>query len=321
MNRLLKAFGGALHRGLAKSRLAAQIYFTLLPAFSQWLPRKARQQLRNSIHTVRWPDITLRPRAVILGRSTKVRLHPHFDEFDFEVLLGRHLDYERELFEFIEPRVRDYNVVIEIGANVGVFTAFVGAVARAQSHALRVFAFEPGRSAYARLVENLQLNGLNDVHTFNCAVGRETDFAHFFEPMGHITNGSLSREFALQFSEDVRCTRTLVIDAQLLDELIADSDRVLIKMDVEGAEPMIVRALEPMLRRVSADLLIEVLPSTASELNSTTFLQEYGYRLLHLATGGPVERDQFSAGAGRDYFLTRVAPPQPITQNRTTALA
>jgi len=321
VNRLLKAFGAALHRALAKSRIAAQIYFTLLPAFSQWLPRKTRQQLRNSIHMVPWPSITLRPRTVILGRSTKVRLRPHFDEFDFEVLLGRHLDYERELFEFIEPRVGDYNVVIEIGANVGVFTTFVGATARAQSHALRVFAFEPGRAAYARLIENLQLNGLNDVRTFNCAVGRETDFADFFEPVGHITNGSLSREFALQFSEDVRCIRTLVIDAQLLDELIADSDRVLIKMDVEGAEPMIVRALERMFRRVSPDLLIEVLPSTASELNRTTFLQEFGYRLLHLATGGPVERDQFSAGAGRDYFLTRGALPQPITRDRTTVVA
>jgi FkbM family methyltransferase len=321
VNRLLKAFGGALHRALAKSRVAAQIYFALLPMVSQWLPRKTRQQLRNSIHTVRWPEIILRPRTVILGRSTKVRLRPHFDEFDFEVLLGRHLDYERELFEFIEPRIQDYNAVIEIGANVGVFTAFVGATARAQSHALRVFAFEPGRAAYARLIENLQLNGLNDVQTFNCAVGRETDFADFFEPMGHITNGSLSRDFALQFNEEVRCTRTLVIDAQLLDELIADSNRVLIKMDVEGAEPMIVRALEPMLRRVSPDLLIEVLPSTASELNRTTFLREYGYRFSHLTMDGPVERDRFSAGAGRDYFLTRVALSQPITRNRTTALA
>src|SRR5436853_2547835 len=100
--------------------------------------------------------------------------------------------------------------MIEIGANVGVFSAFVGATAHAQSHALRVFAFEPGRAAYARLIENLQLNRLNDVQTFNCAVGHETGFADFFEPVGHLTNGSLSREFASQFNEDVRCTRTLV---------------------------------------------------------------------------------------------------------------
>jgi len=256
-----------------------------------------------------------------LGRSTKVRLRPHFDEFDFEVLLGRHLDYERELFEFIEPRIHDYNVMIEIGANVGVFSAFVGATAHAQSHALSVFAFEPGRTAYARLIENLQLNGLDDVQTFNCAVGCETGFADFFEPVGHITNGSLSREFALQFNEDVRCVRTLVVNGKLLDEIATDSDRILIKMDVEGAEPMILRTLEPMLRRLSPDLLIEILPPTASELNRTTFLQECGYRLWHLTTDGPVEREQFSAGAGRDYFLTRVPLHQQITRHRTTALA
>jgi FkbM family methyltransferase len=321
VNRLLKAFGALLHRALAKSYLLSRIYFALLPMFSQWLPRKARQQLRNSIHTACWPEISLRPRTIVLGRTTRIRLRPHFTEFDFEVLLGTHLEYEHEVFEFIEPRIRDYDVVVEIGANVGVFTVFVAAAARAESQSLKVFAFEPGRTAYARLIENLQLNGLDDVQTFNCAVGRETDFADFFEPVGHITNGSLSREFAMQFNEDIRSTRTLVIDGKLLNEFAAGSERVLIKVDAEGAEPMILRTLEGLVRRASPDLFVEVLPSTVSELNRMAFLQECGYRLLHLTRDGPVEREQFSAGAGRDYFLTRSTLHQRVPQQRITALA
>ncbi len=304
MNRLLKAFGAALHRALAKSRPAARIYFASLPIFSHWLPGKARQQLRNSIHSVRWPQIVLRPQTVVLGRSTRVRLRPHFQEFDFEVLLGTHLDYEREVFKFIEPRISTYDTVIEIGANVGVFTAFVRKVARARSRAVKVYAFEPSRIAYARLLENLQLNDLDDVQAFNCAIGSETGIADFFEPQGHITNGSLNREFAQRFSDNVRHTRTLLIDADLLNEFVTDLDRVLIKIDIEGAEPMILRALERLVRRVSPDLLIEVLPLTAAELNQIPFLAECGYRLLHLTGDGPVERTELTASEWRDYFLS-----------------
>jgi hypothetical protein len=102
----------------------------------------------------------------------------------------------------------------------------------------------------------------------------------------------------------------LLIDADLLNEFVTDSDRVLIKIDIEGAEPMILRALERLVRRVSPDLLIEVLPATAFELNRATFLQECGYRLLHLTTDGPVERTELTASQWRDYFLSSAIPDE-----------
>jgi FkbM family methyltransferase len=306
---------------MAKRRLAAQVYFSLLPFFSHWLPRKARQQIRNSIHAVRWPEITLRPRTVTLGRSTKVRLRPHFDEFDFEALLGPRLDYEREVFEFLEPRICDYDVVIEVGANVGVFTTFVANIALATSRALKLYAFEPSRTAYARLLDNLQLNKVDDVQTFNCAVGDRTGIVDFFEPQGHITNGSFNREFALRFSNEVRRTTTLVVNADLLNEFVGDSDRLLIKIDVEGAEPVILAALERLVRRLKPDLLIEVLPLTTADLNRIPFLTECGYKLLHLTGGGAVERTKLSASEWRDYFLSAATPDQPARTQSFVAAA
>jgi FkbM family methyltransferase len=321
MNRLLKEFGAMMHRFFARSPLLARAYFRLLPGISRWLPRKQRQQLRNSIQSVRWPAINFRPRTVALGRSTKIRLRPHFSEFDFEAVLGSHFDYEREVFEFIEERIRHYDTILDIGANVGVFTTFVAMNARARAHHLKIYAFEPSPIAFNRLTENLALNDLSDVQTFNCAVTDQTGFVDFFEPEGHITNGSLCREFAARFSPQVHCQKTLVVDGRAIEHLLAGSNRLLIKMDVEGAEPRVLRGLEQIIREWSPDLLIEVLAPVVDELNRIKFLRDCGYRLFHLKTEGPLERKHFQSDESRDYFLSAAPTAQRAVISSKAAAA
>jgi FkbM family methyltransferase len=66
----------------------------------------------------------------------------------------RNPDKEPWTIDWLRTYVRRDDVLYDIGANVGVFSL----IAALEMHA-RVFAFEPGFANYARLCENIHLNG------------------------------------------------------------------------------------------------------------------------------------------------------------------
>jgi FkbM family methyltransferase len=300
----LRELGILWHRLVAQSRLATETYFTILPSIASKLPSKMRRQLRNSANAVRWPEVRLRPRQVTVGKRTKIQLYPHFGEFDFEALFGNRLSYEQEVFECLEAHINDYDAIVEIGANVGVFTSFFAASAKTLDKSIRIVAFEPSRSAYLRLLENLRLNKCETIEVFNCAVGDAVGWASFFEPENHLTNGSLNPAFAAKFNSHVAETRVLVVDGAMIEQLISFAKHALIKIDTEGAEARVLRGLEIFIKRHKPDLLIEVLPDYEEDLNNLAFLDDCDYKFFQITTEGLVERKKFVAGSNRDYLLT-----------------
>src|SRR5262249_55844615 len=77
---VLRNAGEFFHRVVASSRFGSRIYLGMLHHVSRRLSQKAQQRLRNSIDSVKWPEISLPSRVVTLGERTDVRLHPHFHE-------------------------------------------------------------------------------------------------------------------------------------------------------------------------------------------------------------------------------------------------
>jgi FkbM family methyltransferase len=73
---------------------------------------------------------------------------------------GRH-DYNPEEFT-----IGDYYCVIDIGAHIGAFTVFA---AKHAKHG-QVYAYEPHPENFQLLEENVNLNGLKNVQTFNLGV-------------------------------------------------------------------------------------------------------------------------------------------------------
>ena len=194
------------------------------------------------------------------------------------------------------------DAVVEIGANVGAYTAFLASVRGAERRSL--YSFEPSRKAFKRLLENLDANGLlGRVNIFNCAVGQQAGVAEFFEPEGHLSNGSLLPEFAGLFTDRVSRQHVLVVDGELIARLVGDNARLLIKMDAEGFEAKILAGLEPLIRRQRPMIILEVLPMFCAELNALRFLRDCGYRWMEIRPEGLVRREEFVAGPFRDYLL------------------
>jgi FkbM family methyltransferase len=296
LNRTLKQLAFSVHKIAAIYPGLASRYLQLF-RIAKYLPDGAwKNYLLNSLQSVEWPRVSLPPARVSLGPSVVVSIIPHLKEFDFSAHLYRRMKYEREVVSWLSGRV--YDVVLEIGANVGIYSLLFSLMF---PNAL-IYCFEPSRTAYRRLLENLSLNDCRNVHAFNCAVAAKSGFLDFYEPEGHLTNGSLDESFARMFSDSVQSAKVATIGGAEVSQLIPPGKRVLLKIDVEGAEPIVLQSLSPFITRERPDILMEVLPATVEALNRIDALS--AYRLYQLEPNGPCRRDFFVVGENRDYALT-----------------
>lgn len=306
--RRLRRAAETLHRSIARSEAATRLYFKLVSGLARRAPSRLREMAKWAAlgQNIPWKPLEFAPRAVIVGDDSPIRLYPHLGEFDGAALFDRRLDYERAVFRWLEAHAgARYDAIVEIGANVGVYSVFFDTLTRRSDARLtKIYAFEPSQTVYARLLANLAVNDARAVTPFCVAVAKASGFTRFFEPDGHLTNGSLAQDFAQSFSADVRETLVLAVDAMALEPLLAAHRRVLVKIDAEGLEPEILAAMEPLLEAYRPDLLIEVLPEIDRRLRAAPCLSPYGF--LHLFTDdGPRRCDSLVADpSARDWLLT-----------------
>ena len=193
--------------------------------------------------------------------------------------------------------------MIEIGANVGVYSVFFAAQAAAHRRTVPIYSFEPSRAAYLRLLENLRVNGAAAVTPFNLAVTDRAGFAPFFEPRGHLTNGSVSHEFASIFADDVVSTVVPTAGCAQIESLVDRHTSLLLKIDVEGAEALLLAGLRPLIERKRPEIVLEVLSRQDGALNDLGFIREV-YDLFLITDGELAARSLFQADAqNRDYLL------------------
>lgn len=289
-----------MHQLASRHPGTASVYLQLF-RLARYLPDdRWKQYVLNSLQSVNWPPtVALSPANVNLGDSISVRLVPHLREFDFAAHIYRRLRYEEEVISWLKQRT--YDLVIEIGANVGFYTLLFSRLWPAAS----VYCFEPSRTAFARLLQNLSMNGCENVYPFNLAVASQTGFLEFYEPEGHLTNGSLDHSFAGIFSDSIKSTKVASVSGSQIAQLMPKGTRALLKIDVEGAEPIVLASLKHLIISERPDILIEVLRPTVDALNSIDWLR--GYRYYQLDSSGPQERDSFTAGNNRDYALLPLA--------------
>ncbi|KYC36875.1 hypothetical protein WA1_45275 [Scytonema hofmannii PCC 7110] len=289
------------------------MYISLLSLLFREIPipdklkQKVTQRILNSINSINWLNVELKPLTVELGSNkTQFKIIPHFHEFDFEAVFNKSISYEREVISCLELYLSKYNTIIEIGANVGVFSIFFNSYFQDKKMKPDIFVFEPSREAYLRLLKNINLNSncVKNIHVFNCAISDEFGFCDFFEPKDHLTNGSLNYDFAKVFSTSISISKMLAIDGKSLTFLLKPKERTLMKIDTEGAEYPILLSLKDILLHYQVDLVIEVLSNYQDKLNSLDFLFDKGYLFFNITDRGLVKQDKFVANNRfRDYLL------------------
>jgi len=206
---------------------------------------------------------------------------------DEEVGRGMYLyrEFEPQESAFIFRNVRDSDTCVDIGANVGFYT--LGLAKRATRGA--VHSFEPAPLNYHVLVLNVLTNGLSNVVVNHCAVGDKNGTA----------NLCIAQDGAFSSLVDTgrkpiigtSPTRMITLDFYCSDHALQRID--ILKVDVEGAEPAVIRGASRLLadferrpRLVMLELFEPMLRQFGSCIHEVeSLMRSYGYKPFVFAGG------------------------------------
>lgn len=143
------------------------------------------------------------------------------------------------LFRLISPR----DTVVDAGANVGYMTLLAGIAAGPGG---RVLSFEPHPDLFAMLERNVGNARANwrtsEFETHQAALGDSPGVADLHLPADFETNDGVARIGSGAGG------RSLTVQVTTLDEELRDERASVLKLDVEGFEPQVLRGAERALR-------------------------------------------------------------------------
>ncbi len=149
-----------------------------------------------------------------------------------------------EEMSFLLHFLREEDVFVDVGANIGAFSVLASGVCGARS-----FAFEPAKASYEWMIMNLKLNNLEDrVVASRSAVGAEIQVIKFVENEDSVINHVLEPGESTSNVVDVKVVN--------LDNALLRQQPTLMKIDVEGFETMVFDGASEVLNRKSLKALI-----------------------------------------------------------------
>jgi FkbM family methyltransferase len=185
--------------------------------------------------------------------------------------------YEPHVTAILERELTRESTFVDIGANMGWFTLLGASIAR------RVIAIEPNHNNVQLIYHSLLANGFKNVKVLECAV---TDAPRLLQLNFLRSNGSVAAIDEVQEA-------TTVVRGDSLDILLSDVDHVdVIKMDIEGHEPIALRGMGQILTRFRPVLLAEFHPmairanSGGEPVEFLNSLSGLGYKLAVIRHNG-----------------------------------
>jgi len=168
--------------------------------------------------------------------------------------------WEPNLTAWLASRLRSGDVFVDVGANLGYFTLLASQLVGPTG---RVIAIEASPSIFRRLVANVRLNSCNNVELHEVAAAdRSGTVRVFLAKADNYGATSLLESRGGRLEADVR--------AQPLSDIVSEEtmSRVrMIKIDVEGAEALVLDGLVSRLGSARRDLeiVVEINPVALKE--------------------------------------------------------
>ncbi|MBX6765440.1 MAG: FkbM family methyltransferase [Rubrobacteraceae bacterium] len=160
---------------------------------------------------------------------------------------------EFEGMAFVAHFLREGDVFVDVGANVGVYSIL------AASRGARVLALEPVPASYERLLDNVHINRFQEfVDARNIGAGAEGGTLRFS------TNEDSTNHV---LADDESCKHAVVVEVAPLDEIVQEA--TMLKVDVEGYEAEVLKGAGELLSK-------ESLRAVLVELNGLG--ARYGFR-------------------------------------------
>ena len=191
--------------------------------------------------------------------------------------------YEAEVTTLMDRALRPCDVAVDVGANAGWHTVYMGHVVGEHGH---VLAFEPGANTLDRLTSNVALNGLFNVTVVErpawSEAGEVTLWLNSDDSGGNALWDIGDREHN---PKSYASPRPVVMQATTIEAELEQRGLGiprLIKVDVEGAEHAALRGAESLLRWHAVPYVVAELNSFLGHLGSSQealrdYMHGFGY--------------------------------------------
>lgn len=156
--------------------------------------------------------------------------------------------YEQDEAFIVKPG----DTVVDVGGHIGFYTA---KQARKAGPEGSVFVFEPNPESFGRLLKNMKVNGLRNVHAFNRAVTSRAE-----QVMLRIAEGSSEATTIMKEGTTYEYDREVPIPTISLDRIARENGipRIdILKIDAEGAEVEIVESGESYALPIVRNAIVE----------------------------------------------------------------
>lgn len=210
----------------------------------------------------------------------------YWDPEDRMSLLGMGLvgEWERDDTEYLKKMVKTGDTVIDVGANYGFHTILFSKLTGPKG---KVYAFEPLKSMYGQLEENLTLNKSQDNTVLSqYALGNKRGKFKIYVPE-RMGRGAASLSKRGKTAEQEVCD-VITLDSYVNNKKIKKIS--FIKCDIEGAELLAFQGAKNVLKNHRPALMVEVTRGSSESFGYTPeillkFLSEYNYRFYYTVKG------------------------------------
>ena len=186
--------------------------------------------------------------------------------------------YEPELQDVVLDLVDPGQIVYDVGANIGFITLLIAKMIDSKGH---VYAFEPFPANVDRLMNNIELNGLEgSVSVVNVAVQDRTGKTEFL--IGPSTGMGKVAGSAGRSGEDYG--ESIQVDGISIDDFIdvnVNPSPDIIKLVIEGGEVLALSGMVKLLEKHRPILLIELHGNVAAKA-SWEILNQKQYRICEM---------------------------------------
>jgi FkbM family methyltransferase len=196
--------------------------------------------------------------------------------------------YEPEL-GYLEEVLSRGKTFVDVGACYGIYTLAASKIVGKEG---RVIAFEPAPRAFRVLQKNLELNCLKNVLAYPLALTERKGKAWLYRHP-NVGCDSLGRDHSFTESKDEIATESL---DNILRKISVDQVDV-IKMDVQGAEELVLRGASKILKSQHPVVIFEVYPQATVPLGLRPYgawelLESLGYELFVVDQQGALRREK-----------------------------
>ena len=192
-------------------------------------------------------------------------------------LAGLQGSYEPFFRELFEKSLRPGTVVIDGGAHIGLYS-LIGS--RILGDKGKVLAFEPDPHNFHALVSNVQTNHCHNVVAMPKALSSSMGRTRFYQCTSTVSSSLIKRH-----ELDVNSVNPIEVETTTLDQELRGLDlkTVLIKLDLEGGEPLAVQGMSDAVKRASSVVVFaEVNPSALHAAGSAQEMLVHELRQLDL---------------------------------------